>query len=238
MDRKSRVTSLTHKTPADIQRTLCRVNPRKAAGPDNIPGYVFRDCADQLVHILTDIYNTSLSQAIVLHCFKATTIVPLPKKSPALTLNDYHPVALTPIMMKCFIKLVKDHIMSRLPATLDPLQFAYRPNRSTDDATSAALHRSLAHLENKNSYVRMLFIDFSSAFNTVISQHLVKKLRPLGIDTHCATGYWTSSDQQPPSLVWQLHCLRPEDSKENHQNLTSIHTRSIPVTLPQQSLQD
>ncbi|KAI4902020.1 hypothetical protein NFI96_031466, partial [Prochilodus magdalenae] len=86
-------------------------------------------------------------------------------------------------MMKCFERLVKDHITSTLPSTFYLLQFAYRPNRSTDDAISSSLHLSLTHLENKNSYVRMLFIDFSSVFNTVIPQHLVGELGPLGIDT-------------------------------------------------------
>ncbi|KAI4876818.1 hypothetical protein NFI96_009587, partial [Prochilodus magdalenae] len=74
-------------------------------------------------------------------------------------------------------------IRSILPATFDPLQFAYRPNRITDDAISSVLHLSLTHLVNKNSYVQMLFIDFSSAFNKVILQHLVGKLGPLGTDT-------------------------------------------------------
>ena len=48
---------------------------------------------------------------------------------------------------------------------------------------ATALHLSLAHLENKDSCVRMLFIDFSSAFNTVIPQHLVNKLSAIGINT-------------------------------------------------------
>ncbi len=34
-----------------------------------------------------------------------------------------------------------------------------------------------------NTYVRMLFVDFSSAFNTIIPQHLVSKLGPLGLGT-------------------------------------------------------
>ena len=148
--------------PADVWKILLKVNPRKAAGPVNIPGRVLRDCADQLTDVLTDIYNTSLSQAVIPACFKATTIIPLPKKSPATTLNDYRPIALTPIMMKCFEILVKAHITSSLSTTLDPFQFAYRPNRSTDDAIATALHLCLAHLENTNSYVWMLFIDFSS----------------------------------------------------------------------------
>ncbi|KAI4886874.1 hypothetical protein NFI96_032363, partial [Prochilodus magdalenae] len=191
-------------------------------------------------------------------------------------------------MMQCFERLVKDHITSRLPATFDPLQFAYRPNRSTDDAISSALHLSLAHLENKNSYVRMLFIDFSSTFNTVIPQHLGCVLSPLSFTllTHdCCAKYnsnhiirfaddttvvglisnddgpaykeevnqliawWTDEkskpspshphnvlqrsnrehpDQQPHSLVQQLHRLRPEitpergeDSRDDQQRRSS-----------------
>ncbi|KAF7657974.1 hypothetical protein LDENG_00019880, partial [Lucifuga dentata] len=41
----------------------------------------------------------------------------------------------------------------------------------------------LSHLERKNTYARILFIDFSSAFNTIIPQQLVEKLRLLEVDT-------------------------------------------------------
>ncbi|KAK3510480.1 hypothetical protein QTP70_009162 [Hemibagrus guttatus] len=63
------------------------------------------------------------------------------------------------------------------------MQFAYHPNRSTDDAITTTPHLALTHLDNKDSYVRMLFIDFSSAFNTIIPQHLTEKLSLLGIKT-------------------------------------------------------
>ncbi len=169
-------------SPADVRKTLSRINPRKAAGPDNIPGRVLKDCAAQLTDVLTDIFNTSLSQAVVPTCLKSTTIIPVPKKSPVSCLNDYRPIALTPIMMKCFERLVMNNIKNSLPNTLDPLQFAYRPNRSTDDAISSTLHLALTHLENKDSYVRMLFIDFSSAFNTIIPQQLINKLNLLGLN--------------------------------------------------------
>ncbi|KAK3508631.1 hypothetical protein QTP70_000917 [Hemibagrus guttatus] len=104
------------------------------------------------------------------------------KKSTISCLNDYHPVALPPTM-KCFERLVMRHIKTQLPPSLDPLQFAYRPNCSTDDAITTTLHLSLTHLDNKDSYVQMLFIDFSSAFNTIISQHLTEKLSLRGLNT-------------------------------------------------------
>jgi hypothetical protein len=70
--------------------------------------------------------------------------------------------------MKGFERLVMAHINTIMMETLDPLQFAYRPNRFTDDAISFLLHTALSHLEKRNTYVRMLFIDYSSAFNAIV----------------------------------------------------------------------
>ncbi|KAK3528516.1 hypothetical protein QTP70_001720 [Hemibagrus guttatus] len=134
---------------ADLRRTLCSVNPRKSAGPDNIPGRVLRECAEQLADVFTNIFNISLSSAIVPTCLKTTTIVRVPKKSTVSCLNDYRPVALTPIGMKCFKRLAMRHIKTHLPPSLDLLQFAYRLNRSTEDAITTTLHLSLTHLDNK-----------------------------------------------------------------------------------------
>ena len=75
------------------------------------------------------------------------------------------------------------HINTIIPETLDPLQLAYRPNRSTDDAISIALHTALSHLDKRNTYVRTLFIDYSSAFNPIVPSKLITKLNPLGTNT-------------------------------------------------------
>ncbi len=167
---------------ADVTRSFKRVNIRKAVGPDGIPGRVLKTCAFQLAGVFTDIFNLSLSLSVVASCFKKSTIVPIPKKNKITCLNDWRPVALTPIFSKCFEKLVREHICSVLPASLDPLQFAYRSNRSTDDAIAFTLHTALSHLENKNTYVRMLFVDYSLAFNTIVPATLVAMLQDSGTE--------------------------------------------------------
>ena len=164
----------------EVRRTLRAINPRKAAGPDGVTGRVLKDCADQLAGVFTKIFNQSLTQSTVPICLKSSTIVPLPKKRHITGLNDYRPVALTPVVMKCFEKLVRGHITSLLPRGFDPHQFAYRANRSTEDAVATALHAALSHLEQPGSYVRMLFVDFSSAFNTILPHRLVDILGDLG----------------------------------------------------------
>ena len=85
--------------------------------------------------------------------------------------------------MKCIERLVMANINNFIPGTLDPLQFAYSTNRSTDYAISIALHNALSHLDKRNTYVRMLFIDYSSAFNTIVPSKLITKLRTLGLNT-------------------------------------------------------
>ncbi len=143
-----------------------------------------RSCADQLSGLFTSIFNESLATSVVPTSFKKYIIIPVPKNSKPSCLKDYRPVALTSIVMKVFERLLKNHICSSIPVILYPLQLAYCPNRSTDDAISHVLHSSLTHIDNKNgNFVRLLFIDYSSAFNTIVPIKLADKLTDLGLNS-------------------------------------------------------
>lgn len=96
----------------------------------------------------------------------------MPKKNTNTSLNDYRPIAITSVAMKTFEKLVFKFIKTLLPRDFDPYQFAYRSNRCVEDSISLCLHKILEHLETKSSYVRILFIDYSSAFNTITPSRL------------------------------------------------------------------
>ena len=80
--------------------------------------------------------------------------------------------------MNCFERLVMTHINTIITETLEPLQFAYSPNRCTDDVISIALHTVLSHMDKNNTYVRMLFIDYSSEFNTIVPSKLINNYGP------------------------------------------------------------
>ncbi|KAI3352481.1 hypothetical protein L3Q82_005435 [Scortum barcoo] len=65
-------------------------------------------------------------------------------------------------------------------SSMDPLQFAYQPDIGVDDAVIYLLHTSLTHLEKAGSTVRIMFFDFSSAFNTIQPRLLGDKLQLAG----------------------------------------------------------
>lgn len=170
----------------DVNKLFRRQNPRKAAGPDSVSPSTLKHCADQLSPVFTDIFNTSLATCHVPACFKISTIIPIPKKPRTTGLNDYRPVALTSVAMKSFERLILSHLKTLTDPLLDPLQFAYRANRSVDDAVNMALHYILQHLDSAGTYARILFVDFSSAFNTIIPALLQDKLSQLNVpDSTC-----------------------------------------------------
>ncbi len=86
--------------------------------------------------------------------------------------------------MKVFERLVKNYICSSIPDYLDPLQFAYRPKISIEEAISHVLYSSLTHIDRNNgNYVRLVFIDYRTAFNTIVPIKLALKLTDLGLNS-------------------------------------------------------
>ena len=163
----------------EVKSLLLKQDSRKAAGPDQVSAFTLKHCAHQLSSVFVDIFNWSLSLCRVPACFKSAVIIPVPKKSSAVSMNDYRPVALTSVVMKVFERIVCNHLSD---VEMDSFQFAYRANRSVEDAVSMCLHSILKHLETPATYVRVLFIDFSSAFNTIVPVKLFDKLIALGIN--------------------------------------------------------
>jgi hypothetical protein len=53
------------------------------------------------------------------------------------------------VLRACADQLASVAINTIIPETLYPIQFAYRPNRSTDETISIALHTALSHLNKR-----------------------------------------------------------------------------------------
>ncbi|KAK3545648.1 hypothetical protein QTP70_009096 [Hemibagrus guttatus] len=172
---------------------------RKAKGPDGVSPACLKACAVQLSSIFTLIFNRSLELCEVPSCFKRSTIIPVRKKPKIIGLNDYKPIALTSVVMKSFERLVLAYLKNITGPLLDPLQFAYRANRSVDDAVNMGLHYILQHLDKPGTYARILFVDFSAAFNTIIPDTLLNKLTQLTVPTYICqwiTSFLTDRQQQ------------------------------------------
>ena len=136
----------------------------KASGPDHVSPKVLKLCSDQLCYIFTFIMNLSMKSHLVPALWKRSEILPVPKR-PVNVLNDFRPIALTSVVMKCMEKLILRRVRSCFNPIQDPFQFAYRSKRSVEDAIILLLNNAYTHLDKPRSFCRILFLDFSSAFN-------------------------------------------------------------------------
>ncbi len=97
---------------------------------------------------------------------------------------------------------------------------AYCSNRSSEDAMCTAQYRALSHLENKNTLIRILFVDYSSALHTIIPQKLQTE-----IIIPCMKPQTLRLDLWPPHLPTTV-C---QDWKYHLQPWRSWAFRDVPV---------
>lgn len=68
-----------------VRLLLLTTNTRKAARLDRVLGKVLCGCADQLVGVLTRLFNLSLSHAAIPQCLESGTIIPVAVSCPKVS---------------------------------------------------------------------------------------------------------------------------------------------------------
>jgi hypothetical protein len=170
-------------TKEDTKRVLRSVKPKKSTGPDGVKAILLRLCYDQLSPVFHKLFTLVVQNGTIPTLWKTSWIKPLPKKQPANQLNDYRPIALTSIPMKCLETIIKQCLNNSLSMN-DIHQYAYKKGRSVRDACAVLDYTVREHLDRSTAhYARILFIDYSSAFNTIRPDILLNKMADFGVDS-------------------------------------------------------
>ena len=167
----------------EVKKVFSSIKEGKSAGPDGVHGKLIKRCSEQLAGIFTTIYQMLINLKMFPTSWKLAKIIPVPKTQHARELNDFRPIALTPILAKCFEKIIRKRLLTDVSKSLDPLQFPYKAKRGAEDACITLFNLISSHLEKTQSYLRILFIDFSSAFNTVEALMILKRLADLDVNS-------------------------------------------------------
>ena len=175
-----------------VQLVLKTCKKNKAPGPDGLQGDILSNYHEQLSIPFQLIYQRSVDEQTIPTQWKTSTIIPIPKKNPPKRLNDFRPVALTSIAMKCLERIMKCELVNRAydKRILDTHQFAYRHQLSAEDALLTSVDLISSHLDTSPSnYCRILYADFSSAFNAMNTDILIQKLHTLNFPLYLINWY-------------------------------------------------
>ncbi len=93
-------------TVEEVCGLLSALDVSKATGPDGISARMLKTTAEFIAPSITKLFNLSLQTGCVPRGWKRSTIVPIPKTSPATTPNSCRPVSLLSVLSK----LVERHV--------------------------------------------------------------------------------------------------------------------------------
>ena len=166
-------------------KALRNIKTNKASGPDNTPAWVLKDHAALLAPPLTAIFNCSLREGKLPNEWKMANIIPLPKSNtPASIHKDIRPISLTPIAAKVFESIVMECVDDTIVSNVDPKQFGGLAGTSTTDALVEMTHAWYETTDTRHTYVRIVLLDFSKAFDLINHNILLDKLQVFGIQAH------------------------------------------------------
>ena len=165
----------------EVIKVFSKISVKKATGPDKVSSLILNKCISSLLYIVHKLFQISASACKMPQIWKIGEIIPISKKTLPKVDNDLRPVTLTAILAKSMERVMLPKIMHFVLPKLDNLQFAYLTDRSTEDAINFFLNNVLTHLDGEKTYARCLFIDYSSAFNTIQPHILLDRLNELGV---------------------------------------------------------
>ena len=187
-------------TEEEVHFFLTNLDTSKATGPDGISACMLKSTADSVTPSVTTLLNLSLRTGQLPKEWKRSSVVPVLKKSPATSPNNYRPISLLSIVSKVLERhvhsLVMDHLHNHHP--LAESQWGFQSGKSTVAALLTTTHSWLTTLE-EGKEIGAVFFDLQKAFDSVPHQCLIEKLRQTGLTEHIISwilNYLTCREQR------------------------------------------
>ena len=178
--------------PMDVFTALTTVSLHKSSGPDQIPNKILKELAFILAEPICAVINSSVRQGVVPDCWKISRVTPLPKQHPPSTIEqDFRPIAITNTTAKIAEKFIAQWFNEHFETFLDKNQFGCTSNRSTTHALIKLTHEIFRASENSNNFIRILFVDFTKAFDLIDHNVLLNKFIDYDFPPHISV--WSLS---------------------------------------------
>ncbi len=164
-------------TTEEVLKALYDLKTNKSPGPDNIYPKVLEETKQETVDALKTLFSLSLRQGSVPADWKADNITPIFKKGDRNTPGNSRPLSLTSVVCKMFESIIIDKIVSYLERDS---QHGFRNKRSClSNLLTICNDLVLAHITRS---LDIVYLDFQKAFDKVLHNELMFKLKQLLID--------------------------------------------------------
>ena len=172
--------NIYHYSEEEVYQALLKLKNKMTSGPDCIPAFILRDCANIFKSPLMLIFNMCLNSGVYPSLWKQSSICPIYKKGDKKQIENYRPIALLCNFSKVFEILLHKSIMRHVQSYISPLQHGFVKGRSTE--TNLCLFTQfLSDTIDTGHQVDTVYTDFSRAFDRIDHFKLINKLNSFGL---------------------------------------------------------
>jgi hypothetical protein len=185
-----------------------------AIGEDQMSIKMLKPLSMYILPVLLHIFNYSILTSVFPNLWKFALVKPIPKVNKPTTASHYRPISILPAISKIFEKLIYDQIMDFVQkhTIIDTFQSGFRKLHSTGTALLRITEDIRLSLGKREVTIMVLF-DFSKAFDSVIHEVLLCKLRYLNFSESAIK--WVAS-----YLCNRSFCVYDSNEKSNWKTLT------------------
>ena len=143
--------------------------------------YPHMSISEEIAPILTILFTQSFNSGDLPNDWLTANITPVFKKGDKSNPSNYRPISLTSLCCKLMEHC--HNIMNHLESNhiLNDYQYGFRSSHSCQAQLISIIEELQVALDCHHQ-VDLLMLDFSKAFDTVLHQHLLKKLKYYGIN--------------------------------------------------------
>jgi hypothetical protein len=195
--------------------------PDKQCLSDQLPTWLFKQCAVELSPFLAHLFTRSFSDGVVPSTYKSAYVTPLLKKPDAdpTDVRSYRPISNLSVVSKLQERLVASRLLNYLTSMglMPSLQSAYRVNHSTETAVLRVMTDILQALD-RGDFAALTLLDLSAAFDTVDHPTLLRRLEVTYGIRDSALEWFTSY------LYGRVQCVRSGSTSSRSTILRYGHT--------------
>ena len=179
-------------SPELTKESLLKFKPEKAPGPDGLKPFVFRHLPDSVWTFLSFIYKCCLHFQYTPVTWRLTNVVFIPKpgKDTYLSSKSYRPICLSDYFLKGLERLAVWRVEQCLiEFPIHPRQHGFQKGKGTESAISIAVDY-IEELLFKKQHCLGIFLDISSAYDSMSIDHIRASLYKHGVDEDLVEWYY------------------------------------------------
>ena len=101
-------------TDDDIKKAVAKLKPSKSQGPDNLHPKFIKECSEQLIEPLKNIFTKSLNESKLPDVWKQANVTAMFKSGENTNPENYRPISLTSVACKLMERLIRDKLLDHM----------------------------------------------------------------------------------------------------------------------------